>query len=105
MQHFGRNVLGRLRRQGGGAAVELVGEQIILRNHFWGYAQNCPIFNDDAFATLKGPEGVLISLKHGEPIVFGGGEYCVIRTVEAEDQGAAIAAMLTGKDTWEADER
>ncbi len=39
VQHFGRNVLGRLRRQGGGAAVELVGEQIILRNHFWGYAQ------------------------------------------------------------------
>jgi len=136
--------------------------------------QNCPIFNDDAFATLKGPEGVLISLRHGEPIVFGGGEYCVIRTVdgqykvaatadadeasivvhdetreepsqalalsrltepgilrqapigifrrverpayddlvrdqirtvEAEDQAAAIAAMIAGKATWEADER
>ncbi|MFT3887554.1 MAG: 2-oxoacid:ferredoxin oxidoreductase subunit beta [Arachnia sp.] len=136
--------------------------------------QNCPIFNDDAFATLKGPDGALISLKHGEPIVFAGGEYCVVRTpdgqlkvaatadvdpasivvhdetredpsqafslsrltepgvlrqapigifrrverpayddlvrdqihaVEAEDKHSAIASMLAGKDTWEADER
>ena len=28
-----------------------------------------------------------------------------IRTVEAEDQAAAIAAMIAGKATWEADER
>lgn len=41
--------------------------------------QNCPIFNDDAFATLKGEDGALIQLKHGEPVIFGGGEYCVIR--------------------------
>jgi 2-oxoglutarate ferredoxin oxidoreductase subunit beta len=33
--------------------------------------QNCPIFNDGAFDTLKGPEGGLIPLRHGEPITFG----------------------------------
>ncbi len=53
--------------------------------------QNCPIFNDDAFATLKGPEGVLISLRHGEPIVFGGGEYCVVRTATGELKVATTA--------------
>jgi 2-oxoglutarate ferredoxin oxidoreductase subunit beta len=136
--------------------------------------QNCPIFNDDAFATLKGPDGALISLKHGEPVIFGGGELCVIRdldgdlkivetatadrsrilvhdetradpsqafalsrltetgvlrqapigifrrvsrpsyddllrdqiaAVRAEDTGAALAAVIAGQDTWEADER
>ncbi|AQP43861.1 2-oxoacid:ferredoxin oxidoreductase subunit beta [Tessaracoccus flavus] len=53
--------------------------------------QNCPIFNDDAFATLKGPDGVLISLRHGEPIVFGGGEYCVIRDAQGEIRVAPTA--------------
>lgn len=36
--------------------------------------QNCPIFNDDAFATLKDPDGsveALIPLRHGEKIRFG----------------------------------
>jgi 2-oxoglutarate ferredoxin oxidoreductase subunit beta len=36
--------------------------------------QNCPIFNDDAFAPLKNPEtapSVIIPLVHGQPIRFG----------------------------------
>jgi 2-oxoglutarate/2-oxoacid ferredoxin oxidoreductase subunit beta len=33
--------------------------------------QNCPIFNDGAFDTLKSVDGTLIPLHHGEPIVFG----------------------------------
>ncbi|MDR1853177.1 MAG: 2-oxoacid:ferredoxin oxidoreductase subunit beta, partial [Propionibacteriaceae bacterium] len=42
--------------------------------------QNCPIFNDNAFDGLKhDPEGI-ISLRDGEPIVFGeDGERCVVR--------------------------
>jgi 2-oxoglutarate ferredoxin oxidoreductase subunit beta len=38
--------------------------------------QNCPIFNDDAFAPLKEPKAAaerLIKLEHGEPIRFRGG--------------------------------
>ena len=38
--------------------------------------QNCPIFNDDAFAPLKetsAPGERLIKLEHGEPIRFGAG--------------------------------
>ncbi len=44
--------------------------------------QNCPIFNDDAFAALKGPESAeaRIELRHGQPITFGtDGAYCVVR--------------------------
>ena len=42
--------------------------------------QNCPIFNDDAFAGLKEVDSpALIPLTHGEPIVFGGGQLCVVR--------------------------
>jgi 2-oxoglutarate/2-oxoacid ferredoxin oxidoreductase subunit beta len=33
--------------------------------------QNCPIFNDGAFDALKGADGGLIPLRHGEPITFG----------------------------------
>jgi 2-oxoglutarate/2-oxoacid ferredoxin oxidoreductase subunit beta len=36
--------------------------------------QNCPIFNDDAFAPLKEPDSRdqrLIRLEHGQPIRFG----------------------------------
>lgn len=33
--------------------------------------QNCPIFNDDAFAGLKAADGGLINLRHGEPVTFG----------------------------------
>ena len=38
--------------------------------------QNCPIFNDDAFAPLKQPSATaerLIKLEHGEPVRFAGG--------------------------------
>ena len=45
--------------------------------------QNCPIFNDGAFADLKQPETRdyrLIPLRHGQPIRFGpGGEHGVVR--------------------------
>ena len=33
--------------------------------------QNCPIFNDGAFDTLKGADGGFIPLTHGQPITFG----------------------------------
>lgn len=33
--------------------------------------QNCPIFNDGAFDSLKGADSGLIPLRHGEPITFG----------------------------------
>jgi 2-oxoglutarate ferredoxin oxidoreductase subunit beta len=36
--------------------------------------QNCPIFNDDAFAAVKDPQTsgeAIIPLRHGEPIRFG----------------------------------
>lgn len=45
--------------------------------------QNCPIFNDGAFDSLKGVDAAdaLITLRHGEPIVFGGeGQFCVVRS-------------------------
>src|SRR5699024_11762961 len=45
--------------------------------------QNCPIFNDDAFATLKDPptrDRAVVPLVHGEAIRFGSdGEYGLIR--------------------------
>ena len=42
--------------------------------------QNCPIFNDDAFADLKSSAGEIIGLRDGEPIVFGaGGSQAVVR--------------------------
>ncbi len=44
--------------------------------------QNCPIFNDGAFDTVKGPESAetLIPLRHGEPITFGAdGHRAVVR--------------------------
>ena len=42
--------------------------------------QNCPIFNDGAFDSLKGPDGGLIPLRHGEPVVFGpDNARCVVR--------------------------
>jgi 2-oxoglutarate/2-oxoacid ferredoxin oxidoreductase subunit beta len=45
--------------------------------------QNCPIFNDDAFLSVKDPQtsaDAIIPLVHGEPIRFGvGGRYGVVR--------------------------
>jgi 2-oxoglutarate ferredoxin oxidoreductase subunit beta len=44
--------------------------------------QNCNIFNDGAFDTLKEPatrDDFLIRLEHGKPITFGGdGQWCVV---------------------------
>ncbi len=44
--------------------------------------QNCPIFNDEAFDALKGPEAAesLIKLVDGEPVKFGADDrLCVVR--------------------------
>ena len=44
--------------------------------------QDCPIFNDGSFDVLRkdGAESRVITLRHGEPIVFGAeGEYCVVQ--------------------------
>ncbi|TBT84018.1 2-oxoacid:ferredoxin oxidoreductase subunit beta [Propioniciclava sinopodophylli] len=42
--------------------------------------QNCPIFNDDAFAGLKEVDSpAVIPLVHGEPITFAGGQLGVVR--------------------------
>lgn len=49
--------------------------------------QNCPIFNDDAYAGLKGPAAAdsLIPLREGEPIIFGVEEqFCVVRKPTGE---------------------
>src|SRR5918993_2359708 len=69
--------------------------------------QNCPIFNDDAFAAMKEPEtsaDAIIPLTHGQPIRFGaesvpgeGGHLGVVRNprtgefsvVEVADVGEA----------------
>jgi len=45
--------------------------------------QDCPIFNDGSFDALRkeGSEDRLISVSHGEPIIFGAdGEYCVVKS-------------------------
>ena len=69
--------------------------------------QNCPIFNDDAFETLKGPDGALISLVHGEPIIFGGGRYCVVRTstgeLQVEETADVDASTIVVHDETRAD--
>jgi 2-oxoglutarate ferredoxin oxidoreductase subunit beta len=39
--------------------------------------QNCPIFNDDAFAPLKDPASAaskLVRLEHGQPVTYDGGQ-------------------------------
>lgn len=57
--------------------------------------QNCPIFNDEAFDALKGPESAnaLIQLRDGEPVVFGTEEqFCVIRE---SDGGLRVAETAT----------
>jgi 2-oxoglutarate ferredoxin oxidoreductase subunit beta len=39
--------------------------------------QNCPIFNDDAFAPLKDPASAgqqLVRLEHGQPVTYGSGQ-------------------------------
>ncbi|MFT4108771.1 2-oxoacid:ferredoxin oxidoreductase subunit beta [Propionicimonas sp.] len=47
--------------------------------------QNCPIFNDGAFDSLKGADGGLIPLRHGEPITFGPDESrAVVRAADGQ---------------------
>jgi 2-oxoglutarate ferredoxin oxidoreductase subunit beta len=42
--------------------------------------QNCQIFNNGAFDALKGPDARVMTLRHGEPIIFGpDGSLCVVR--------------------------
>nr|WP_269779637.1 2-oxoacid:ferredoxin oxidoreductase subunit beta [Propioniciclava soli] len=43
--------------------------------------QNCPIFNDDAFAGLKEPDSpAVVPLVDGQPVTFAGGEQAVVRS-------------------------
>ena len=78
--------------------------------------QNCPIFNDDAFAPLKEPDSRderLIRLEHGEPIRFGPGRaqglrftrYGSLEAVDAEavDAEAADPDSLLVHDAHAAD--
>ncbi|RMB58248.1 2-oxoacid:ferredoxin oxidoreductase subunit beta [Tessaracoccus antarcticus] len=58
--------------------------------------QNCPIFNDDAFAGLKGPDAAdaLIVLRDKEPITFGrDGQFCVARNDSFEIEVANTAEV------------
>jgi len=66
--------------------------------------QNCPIFNDDAFAPLKEASATdqrLIKLEHGEPVRFAGGtrglRFGTHGDLEAVEVTAAAAAEGPGK--------
>jgi 2-oxoglutarate ferredoxin oxidoreductase subunit beta len=73
--------------------------------------QNCPIFNDDAFAPLKEPDSRderLIRLEHGEPIRFGPGRAQGLRftrygSLEAVDAETADPDSLLAHDAHAAD--
>ena len=73
--------------------------------------QNCPIFNDDAFAPVTEPgsrEQRLIRLEHGEPIRFGSGGAKGLRVgrhggLEAVDVEAAGEDSLLVHDAHAAD--
>jgi 2-oxoglutarate/2-oxoacid ferredoxin oxidoreductase subunit beta len=68
--------------------------------------QNCPIFNDDAFAPLKEPAAAgerLIKLEHGQPVRFGPGSSKGLRfgshgQLEAFDLADADPATLITHD-------
>ncbi len=56
--------------------------------------QNCPIFNDGAFDTLKGADGGLIPLRHGEPITFGpDGSRAVVRNADGSLRVADVSEV------------
>ncbi len=61
--------------------------------------QNCPIFNDGAFDSIKDNQSksdALIPLVHGEPIRFGGeGQYGVVRD---RDSGQVFAVEVADVD-------
>ena len=73
--------------------------------------QNCPIFNDDAFAPVTEPgarEANVIRLEHGEPIRFGAGlgrglRFTRYGSLEAVDASAADADSLLTHDAHAAD--
>jgi len=73
--------------------------------------QNCPIFNDDAFAEVTEPgarDEHVIRLEHGEPIRFGAGRDRGLRftrygSLEAVDASAADADSLLTHDAHAAD--
>jgi 2-oxoglutarate ferredoxin oxidoreductase subunit beta len=63
--------------------------------------QNCPIFNDDAFAPLKEPAAAdarLIKLEHGEPVRFGAGSAQGLR-FGRHGQLEAVDVAGAGPDT------
>ncbi len=68
--------------------------------------QNCPIFNDDAFAELKGPTAPgVIRLVHGEPVTFGPeGSRSVIRrpdgSLDVVDTDGADSAQVVVHDAY-----
>src|SRR5215813_10549031 len=70
--------------------------------------QNCPIFNDDAFAPLKDASAAdqrLVKLEHGEPVSFAGGtrglRFSAHGELEAVEVTAAAAAEGAGKSDAE----
>jgi 2-oxoglutarate ferredoxin oxidoreductase subunit beta len=72
--------------------------------------QNCPIFNDDAFAPLKEASATadrLIKLEHGEPVRFAGGtrglRFSPHGELEAVEASAADEATLITHDAHRAD--
>ena len=73
--------------------------------------QNCPIFNDDAWAAVTEPEARdehVIRLEHGEPIRFGANRGRGLRftrygSLEAVDAASADAGSLLTHDAHAAD--
>ena len=73
--------------------------------------QNCPIYNDDAFAALKEPAGSgerLIRLEHGAPVRFGpdgskGLRFGRLGDLEAVDVADADPDTLITHDAYRAD--
>ncbi|HEX4830762.1 MAG TPA: 2-oxoacid:ferredoxin oxidoreductase subunit beta [Trebonia sp.] len=71
--------------------------------------QNCPIFNDDAFAPIKEPQAPgLIRLAHGEPVTFGPGgskglTYGPYGTLQEVDTAAVPAESLVVHDATRED--
>ena len=74
--------------------------------------QNCPIFNDDAFAPLKETSATdqrLIKLEHGEPVRFAGGtrglrfgphgDLEAVEVAAAEGLGKPASDAAAGEDT------
>jgi 2-oxoglutarate/2-oxoacid ferredoxin oxidoreductase subunit beta len=64
--------------------------------------QNCPIFNDDAFAPLKEASATaerLIKLEHGEPVRFAGGTRGLRFGPHGELEAAEVDDAVQGQDT------